>query len=75
LALAAHLLSAHGPAPKIRQLQALGVPALVRVSRCSPLQIRRWLECPPLRQRNASGPSTAPHVGSRHDCSRAAIFR
>jgi hypothetical protein len=75
LALAAHLLSAHGPAPKIRRLQALGVPVLKRVSRCTEPQIRRWLGRPPPRQRNASGPSTAPHVGSRHDCSRAAIFR
>lgn len=75
LALAVHALSAQGHAPKIRRLQALGVPALTRVSRCTLPQIRRWLDRPPPRQRNASGPPTAPHVGSRHDCSRAAIFR
>ncbi|MCG7493626.1 hypothetical protein [Thalassobius sp. Cn5-15] len=46
LALAAQVLSAQGSARKIRHLQALGVPALTRVSRCSLSQIWRWVAVP-----------------------------
>ena len=67
-------------APKMQGLAAMGSPALCRVARCSPAQIRRWWNraYAPFEtglQRMASGPSSRPAIGSRHDCSRAAILR
>lgn len=81
LALALHQLHVDlTNAPKIQGLATMGPHALCRVARCSPAQIRRWWNraYAPFEtglQPMASGPSSRPAIGSRHDCSRAAILR
>ena len=67
-------------ATKVQRLAAMGPRTLCRVARCSPAQIRRWWNraYAPFAtglQPMASGPSSRPAIGSRHDCSRAAIIR
>ena len=67
-------------ANKVQQFAAMGPRTLCRVARCSSAQIRRWWHraYAPFEtglQPMASGPSSRPAIGSRHDCSRAAILR
>lgn len=76
----AHLHADLSNATKVQRLAAMGSPALCRVARCSPAQIRRWWNraYAPFEtglQPMASGPSSRAAIGSRHDCSRAAILR